>query len=368
MGITILPSGNYQARLKGADGKLHSETFQSKKAAEERLNEWKFEKQNGVLGKVEDRSITVAQFFDEWYQDVSNETAKELQSGWRKQQLHYFRSFISPVIGSCRLRAVTPQMIKRIFIGMTSQGKAPQTQRLVYATLKKMFGDAVENYQYLTVNPVLRKLKPTIALKEARHLNLYQVKQLLKYTEDKECGLAIWIQLYLGLRLGELIALKWEDVDISPNLTSGRIHIRRTFVSKTGFFRDYPKGGRHHSHSIPSELLQKLVRAKVVATTPFIVNSPKAEQLPYKWYMRHLKKYCSELNVPVVATHGLRHSTSELYIHHGATRDDLRRLFAHSSPTVTDRYVHDRGTNLEKIAQVIQLFPVVRDHETTTTG
>jgi integrase len=62
--------------------------------------------------------------------------------------------------------------------------------------------------------------------------------------------------------------------------------------------------------------------------------------------------------VPVIASHGLRHSTSELYIHHGATRDDLRRLFAHSTPAVTDRYVHNRGTNLERVANVIQLFPV----------
>jgi len=70
-------------------------------------------------------------------------------------------------------------MIKRIFIGMTSQGKAPQTQRLVFATMKKMFGDAVENYQYLASNPCLRKLKPAVVLKEAKHLNLLQVKTLL---------------------------------------------------------------------------------------------------------------------------------------------------------------------------------------------
>jgi len=34
-----------------------------------------------------------------------------------------------------------------------------------------------------------------------------------------------------------------------------------------------------------------------------------------------------------------------------------RRLFAHSTPAVTDRYVHNRGTNLERVANVIQLFP-----------
>jgi len=196
---------------------------------------------------------------------------------------------------------------------MTALGKSPTAQRLVYATLKKMFGDAVENYQYLSVNPVLRKLKPGVAEKEAPHLNFSQVKALLSHTEDKKYGLAIWIQIYLGLRVGELIALRWEDID----LETGRIHIRRTYVTKTGLFREYPKGGKHHSHSIPVELVEKLSAAKKESTSPMVVTSPHSNRLPYKWYVKYLKEYCSELALPQIATHGLRHSTSELYIHHG---------------------------------------------------
>ncbi len=164
------------------------------------------------------------------------------------------------------------------------------------------------------------------------------------------------------------MALRWEDVDLDFRNNVGRIHIRRTYVSKTGLFRDYPKGGKQHSHSIPSELVEKLIIAKKEATTPFVVASPHGNVLPYRWYVKYLKQYCSELGIPVIATHGLRHSTSELYIHHGATRDDLRRLFAHSTPTVTDRYVHNRGTHLEKIANVIRLFPTGTEHESNTAG
>ena len=164
--------------------------------------------------------------------------------------------------------------------------------------------------------------------------------------------------------MGELVALRWEDVD----LDTGRVHIRRTYVTQTGFFRDYPKGGKQHSHSIPIELLNKLRAAKPLATSELVVTSVTGNQLNYRSYVTHLKQYCSELRIPVLSTHGLRHSTSELYIHHGATRDDLRRLFAHSTPAVTDRYVHNRGTNLEKIANVLRLFPSSNDHKMTTTG
>src|SRR4051812_6930333 len=94
-------------------------------------------------------------------------------------------------------------------------------------------------------------------------------------------GPAIWGQLFLGLRVGELIALRWSDVD----LDDGRIHIRRTWVTKTGLFRDYPKGGKQHSHAIPAELRENLARAQLNATSEFVVPSPHGNALPYKWYL-----------------------------------------------------------------------------------
>lgn len=163
------------------------------------------------------------------------------------------------------------------------------------------------------------------------------------------------MQLYLGLRVGELQALRWEDVD----LDSGRVTIRRNFIRKTDRFRDYPKGRKQHSHNLPPELWEKLViekNQKSQAKGELVVTSPEGNIIPYKWYLKALKKYCRELGLVRISTHGLRHSTSELYMSHGATRDDLRSLFAHSSLKVTERYLHGKDSNLEKVTNVIRLF------------
>ncbi len=79
--------------------------------------------------------------------------------------------------------------------------------------------------------------------------------------------------------------------------------------------------------------------------------------LDYWMYRKVLKQYCQEAKVAVIATHGLRHSTSELYQTYGASRDDLRQLFAHSSVSTTERYIHRKSDSLGKVAKVIQLFP-----------
>jgi len=122
-------------------------------------------------------------------------------------------------------------------------------------------------------------------------------------------------------------------------------------------FRAYPKGRKQHSHRIPFELLALLKRAKPLADAELVVRTPGYKMLDYWKYQKAIKAYCKEVGITVVGTHGLRHSTSEVYMAHGATRDDLRLLFAHSSNSTTDRYVHDKGTRLESVAKVIQLFP-----------
>jgi integrase len=130
--------------------------------------------------------------------------------------------------------------------------------------------------------------------------------------------------------------------------------------------REYPKGRRQHVNGIPQEIRERLVAAKLEAKSEFVVTSRLGTMVPYRWYLAQLRKYCRKLELPVIGTHGLRHSTSELYLSHGASRDDIRQLFAHSSLAVTERYIHQRGTNLEKVTNVIRLFPAGIDHKSTT--
>lgn len=357
MAIQKLSNGTYQAKLLSLDGRTwHSQVFPTKEEAEEQQARWKKEKKQGKLKKG--AVPTLDEFFVEWFRDVSQETSPENRTGWRECQLQQYRLWIQPHLGNRSMKDITPQMVKRVLNEMAMSGKAPGTQRHIFVLLRKIFGDAIENFQYLTFNPVLKKLRPPVPVKEATRLNLDQIKKLLEHVDGKKYGLAIWIQLYLGLRCGELQALTWEDVD----LEEGRIHIRKAFVKKTGLVRDYPKGKKHHSHSIPGELLERLKSARASSQSQWVVPSVEGPQfiLSQRWYRFALTSYCRALEIPEIGTHGLRHSTSEIYLSHGASRDDLRQLFAHSSLVVTDRYIRDRWSNLEQVTNVIRLFPEKR--------
>lgn len=91
-------------------------------------------------------------------------------------------------------------------------------------------------------------------------------------------------------------------------------------------------GKNQHTEHIPSKLLSHLrvMKLKGAPGVEFVVTSPGGAMLSYEHYCRTLKRYCKKLGLDVTGTHTLRHSTAEIYLENGATRDDIRRLLGHA--------------------------------------
>lgn len=353
MAVKKLYNGHYQARVLGPDGRYLTRVFPTKADAKAQEDKWKREKRMGMIGTVEEKNITVDEFFWDWFQALKESTSKKEDTGWRRIQQQLYRDFIFPVIGNLPLKSITPQQVKWVMNEMAKRGRSNQTRRHVFNMLRKMYRDAIEDYQYVVFNPVLRKLKPAVHTAEAPHLqNVDQIKRLLRAAEGKFFELAVWVQVYAGLRIGEMEALRWSDVD----LEAGTLSVRRTYVRQTNQIREYPKGKKQFTLVLPPELWAKLREAKRNATSEYVAPSMNGGMLQYKSYFRGLRQMCKEAGLPKLGTHGLRHTTSALYRKHGASKEDMRELYAHSSTTVTERYLHGEGTSLQRVARQIRLF------------
>ncbi len=356
MAIQKLPSGNYQVKLRGTDGRWITKAFQLKEDAKGFENQLKHEKHRGNTVTNVSNHVTVDEFFADWFQGVELSASP----GWRRCQHQFYKTYVRPILGDKKLKTVTPVLIAAVMKEMTKIGKSEQTRLHVFNLLRKMFRDAIELYQLVTHNPALRTFKPKVPRKEAKHLSVKQLTVLLEHTREMEHGVAIWLQAYLGLRVCEVIALKWSDLD----LERGLVFIQRSYsrkdswVRKEPVFKDRPKGGKQHVQVIPKELLARLQEVRSTAKNEYVAaTSFNNGPLSYEYYLECLRMYCDELQIPVIGTHGLRHSTSELYMHYGATKDDLKALFAHSTTEMTERYIHRPSGNLERLARVVQLFP-----------
>jgi len=357
MAIVKLGSDRYQVKVIGSDGKWTTKVLPTLKDARVYEAELREQKYSGTIVASAVRKMTLDEYSERWFEDCRQKASP----GWKRCQMQFYKDYVSPHLGSTKLSLIKTPMVARVLNAMVELGKSDQTNLHVYNLMRKMFIDAIEFYQYVSFNPVIRRLKPSLPVKQAPHLKLNQIVSLLKHVKEKEYGLAIWLQLYLGLRVNEVMALKWLEVD----LANGILHIRSGFSRKDAWvlkskergMKAYPKGRKHHSVAIPPELLEMLNETRVEAKSEFVIPSPfTGEMLSYEFYLETLKNYCRELKLPIIGTHGLRHSTAELYQSHGATRDDLRELFAHSSSEITDRYIHHKGS-LDKVARGLRVLP-----------
>lgn len=351
MAVIKRSNGTYQVKYRGSDGRWITKSFPTKRDAEDCDASLKKEKRGGEMLSNEGKNLTLDEFSEIWFETFKTQSS----SGWRRMQRQLYADFVKPVIGEMKVVAVKPPAVTKVLNRMADMGRAPLTQNHVYGLLRHMFRDAIETFRLVAHNPVLRTFKPRGSTRVPPHLNLLQARELLADVRGKPYGEAIWIQFFLGLRVGEMQALRWEDVDLDV----GMIHIRRAYVRKEKVFKDYPKGRRQHSKVIPPELLEvfKELAVKRDDDNELVLRSPGYWMLSYEWFNRQLQRYCKALGLPLIGTHGLRHSTSSLYLSNGASKDDIRALMAHSSATVTERYIHHVDTRLSQVARSIQLFP-----------
>ncbi len=343
----------YQCKVRDSNNKWLTKSFSSFKEAKAFEAKLVSAKLNGEKVCNASRLMTLNSYWQIWEQESRGSVTK----GWRTSQTKMYDQYVCPVLGDLKLGNIKPSHIRKVLQLARDKGRSDQTLLHIYSMLHKVFKDAIEDYELISSNPVRRKFKPKLVTRESKHLTVGESKKLLEHVRERPFGVAIWIALFAGLRVGEIQALKWKNVD----LENGVIHVRATYARKEKTLRDYPKGRKWHSPVLPKELLSLLKQARIQTTAEFVCPSPQLKMFCYNSYMRALKRYCEELNLPAIATHGLRHSTAALYQKHGATKDDLRELFAHSSTRVTDRYIHGKNKNLERLANVIELFKTGSD-------
>jgi integrase len=256
--------------------------------------------------------------------------------------------YIEPFIGELPLDAVSPRDIGGLLAAaQAKKNLKPQSVLHIYQLLHKMFDDAVEYFELLDFNPVIKRLRPELKQVERPFLSPQQSWVLLDRVREHWIGPATWLMTLAGLRIGETQALRWSSI----NFTDGYISIRAAFDHKMQRINNYPKQGDWGRAPMPPILSEYLMALSTGKSSDDLVCPGRDGG--FHWRNRFgaaLAKICKELGLPRVTAHELRHSCTELYIEAGASAEDIRRLLNQSSLTATARYIHRTDERLTKIA------------------
>ena len=298
------------------------------------------------------RRKRVSEFWDQW----ASQCRGSISEGWKLDQDRYWQRFAAEDLGSLRLIDVQTSDIQRILVNAQAAGLGPQSVLHIYNVLHKVFEDAVEIFDYLDHNPVRKRLKPTLSKKLRQFLTPEQLGCLLEASRHHPYGTAVWLSSFSGLRIGEIQALRWNAVKFDPP----KIEIRATYQRKVKRIECFPKNREQKAVDMPAPLVDFLApRSQGKPLDSWVAPNSKGLMLDHDNFGRYLARECERLGLPVISAHELRHSCTELWVRHGATREDISRLLNQKSQSVVDRYMHRTDDRTAAIAKTISLpsFP-----------
>lgn len=185
------------------------------------------------------------------------------------------------------------------------------------------------------------KLKrPKLKEKPVECFTLAEQKQIeqaiLNGKKDKLYGIILC--LYSGLRIGELIALQWNDID----LTKGILTISKScHDGKDGLIIDEPKTATSRRIiPLPKQLLPILRSVKKRSDSPSVVSA-NGSTVSVRSYQRSFELLLKKLKIPHKGFHSLRHTFATRALECGMDVKTLSEILGHKNPTVTlNRYAH----------------------------
>jgi integrase len=336
----------------------------SKKEAEIELTRLKAGADRGEY--IDPSKTTLAEFLDRWEAWVATQVSTKTLERYKELAAHHVR----PHLGSARIQRLKAINFAELYGRLQrpkpkGAGLAPRTVGHVHRLLHRIFGHAVK-WGVVAINPVAAAEPPRVERTEIEILSPGQITTVLRALRGRSLyGVAV-IALATGMRRGEIVALRWGDID----LDQGKLRVERSLEQSNAglaFKEPKTKAGRRVV-SIPPSIIAELRnhwREQQEQRLALGIGKAGDDDLVFPrwdgspWPPDRLSstwaKTVSVLNLPRVTFHALRHTHASQLIAAGLDVVTVSHRIGHSSPTVTlGVYAHLFGNTDERAAAAVE--------------
>jgi integrase len=360
--ITKRKDGRYMARytVHTTEGPkrrtIYSRSYQE---VERKLAEARGDAARGLVFDAD--NLKLGEYLGRWLADSVAGTVRPTTFE-RYEQI--VRLHIRPALGRLKLKNVTPAHVRGLYREKLEVGLSPRTVQYVHVTLHKALKQAVAD-GLIPRNATEAVKPPQVRREEIHPLTPEQTKKLFEAAKGDRLEALYVLAVTTGLRQGELLGLKWEDV----NLETGTLRVRRTLATaKGGPVLPAPKtrGSRRTVRlsqtaleALRSHLERQLVEIDQAGDlwqeNGLIFASEVGEPLDRRFITTHrFKPLLKRARLPQIRFHDLRHTCATLLLSQNVNPKVVSEMLGHASIAITlDTYSHVLPTMQESAVAAI---------------
>jgi integrase len=306
-------------------------------------------------------ALTVGEYMDRWLKDVKDTVRQSTHERYE----YAINPHITPALGRIKLKDLTPAQVRWFYRERLDSGLAPATVHKMHVVLHKALKAAVSD-GLIPRNPTASLKLPRIIREEIDPLDQEEARRLLTAACGDRLEALYVLALNTGMRQGELLALKWEDVD----LERGVLRVRRTLSRRDNVYvLDEPKTKKsrrtirltagaatalevHLSRQLEGmERMGSLYQPGglvFATTTGTIINPSNLRNRSFKPLLKHAK-------LRPIRFHDLRHTCATLLLSKDVNPKVVSEMLGHASVSITlDIYSHLLPDMQEKAARALE--------------
>lgn len=319
--------------------------FKTKKEAVKACAEMITQIENGQYN--EKSKVTIEQFLIDFMENV---VKPSVQITTYNTQMNIVKNHIIPDLGKKKMEELNPITVQKLYMKKIDNGLSSSYIKLMHAILGKAYRKAME-WGIVQKNVIQLVTPPRVEHKDITVWTLDEAKRFLDHSQKRKFFIGYVLAIYTGMRRGEIIGLRWSDINLENNTLS--IKQTLTYSNGKGYFKEPKTKGSKRTITIPEYAVQCLKKHKAKQNEyrlklgeayedhDLVVCSWNGQPINPTDINKDFTMAIKLSGVPQIRFHDLRHTHATILLQMGENPKVVSERLGHSEVGITlDTYSH----------------------------